>query len=56
MTLHIQLAPLISLLAGIGILILPRLLNHIAAGSRVKVVMGGIIHQNPSSPLTPGCG
>lgn len=38
MTLHVQLAPLISLLAGIGILILPRLLNYIVAG--YLIVMG----------------
>ncbi|MFL1404164.1 DUF3096 domain-containing protein [Marinobacter sp. M1N3S26] len=32
MTLHLELAPLISLAAGIGILIFPRLLNYIVAG------------------------
>ncbi|WP_328188940.1 DUF3096 domain-containing protein [Marinobacter sp. OP 3.4] len=32
MTLHLELAPLISLAAGIGILVFPRLLNYIVAG------------------------
>lgn len=32
MTLQIELAPLISLLSGIAILIFPRLLNYIVAG------------------------
>ena len=32
MTLHIELAPLISLVAGIGILMFPKLLNYIVAG------------------------
>lgn len=31
MTLHIELAPLISLAAGIGILVFPKLLNYIVA-------------------------
>ena len=31
MTFHIELAPLISLLAGILILVLPKLLNYIVA-------------------------
>ena len=31
MTFHIELAPLISLVAGIAILVLPRLLNYIVA-------------------------
>ena len=32
MTLHLELAPLISLAAGIGILVFPRLLKYIVAG------------------------
>ncbi|MCM0612405.1 DUF3096 domain-containing protein [Marinobacter sediminum] len=32
MTLHLELAPLISLAAGIGILVFPKLLNYIVAG------------------------
>ncbi len=32
MTLHLELAPLISIAAGIGILVFPRLLNYIVAG------------------------
>lgn len=32
MTLHIELAPLITLAAGIGILLFPKLLNYIVAG------------------------
>ncbi|MCW8908298.1 MAG: DUF3096 domain-containing protein [Sedimenticola sp.] len=31
MTLHLQLAPLLSILAGIAILVVPRLLNYIVA-------------------------
>lgn len=31
MTLHLQLAPLLSVLAGVAILIVPRLLNYIVA-------------------------
>jgi len=32
MTLHLQLTPVLSILAGIGILIFPKLLNYIVAG------------------------
>lgn len=31
MTFHIELAPLVSLAAGIGILVFPKLLNYIVA-------------------------
>jgi hypothetical protein len=42
MTLHIELAPLISLLAGIGILIFPRLLNYIVAGYLIVLGVLGL--------------
>jgi hypothetical protein len=40
MTLHIQLAPLISLAAGIGILLFPKLLNYIVA---VYLILIGVV-------------
>ncbi|MFZ0487096.1 MAG: DUF3096 domain-containing protein [Arenicellales bacterium] len=40
MTLHIQVAPLISLIAGIGILVFPKLLNYIVA---VYLIVLGIL-------------
>lgn len=42
MTLHLQLAPLISLVAGIGILIFPKLLNYIVAGYLILVGFLGL--------------
>jgi uncharacterized membrane protein YdbT with pleckstrin-like domain len=39
-TLHIQVAPLISLIAGIGILVFPKLLNYIVA---VYLIVLGIL-------------
>lgn len=38
MTLHLQLAPLISLAAGISILVFPKLLNYIVAA--YLIIMG----------------
>jgi hypothetical protein len=42
MTLHIQLAPLISLAAGIGILVFPKLLNYIVAGYLILLGVLGL--------------
>lgn len=42
MTLHLQLAPLISIAAGIGILIFPKLLNYIVAGYLIVVGVLGL--------------
>ncbi|MEX0606283.1 MAG: DUF3096 domain-containing protein [Marinobacter sp.] len=43
MTLHLELAPLISLGAGIAILVFPRLLNYIVAGYLIVVGVLGIL-------------
>lgn len=43
MTLHVELAPLISLGAGIGILIFPRLLNYIVAGYLIVLGVLGLM-------------
>jgi len=43
MTLHIQLAPLITLGAGIGILIFPKLLNYIVAGYLIVLGTLGLL-------------
>lgn len=43
MTLHIQLAPLISLAAGIGILVFPKLLNYIVAGYLILLGVLGLM-------------
>lgn len=43
MTLHIELVPLISLAAGVAILIRPRLLNYIVAGYLIAVGVIGLI-------------
>lgn len=37
MTLHLELAPVLALLAGIGILIKPKLLNYIVAGYLIAI-------------------
>lgn len=42
MTFHIQLAPLISLAAGIGILVFPKLLNYIVAGYLILLGVLGL--------------
>lgn len=43
MTLHVQLAPLISLGAGIGILVFPKLLNYIVAGYLIVLGILGML-------------
>lgn len=40
MTLHIELIPLISILAGILILVMPRLLNYVVA---IYLIVVGVI-------------
>ena len=41
MTLHLELAPLLSIVAGIGILVAPKLLNYIVAA---YLIVTGILH------------
>jgi hypothetical protein len=43
MTLHIELVPLISIAAGVAILVRPQLLNYIVAGYLIVVGILGII-------------
>ncbi len=43
MTLHIQLAPLISLAAGIAILVFPKLLNYIVAAYLIALGVLGLL-------------
>lgn len=45
MTFHLELAPLISLGAGIAILVFPKLLNYIVAGYLIVVGVLGILGQ-----------
>lgn len=42
MTLNLEIAPLISLLAGIAILIFPKLLNYIVAGYLIVLGVLGL--------------
>lgn len=41
MTLHIELAPVLSIVAGVGILVFPKLLNYIVAG---YLIVTGLLH------------
>lgn len=43
MTVQIQLVPLLSLAAGIGILVFPKLLNYIVAGYLILMGILGLI-------------
>ncbi|MFC4259458.1 DUF3096 domain-containing protein [Marinobacter lacisalsi] len=43
MTLHLELAPLISIAAGVGILVFPRLLNYIIAGYLIIFGVMGLL-------------
>ncbi len=43
MTIHLAFQPLIALLAGILILIVPRLLNYVVAGYLILVGVSGLI-------------
>lgn len=45
MTLHLELAPLISIAAGVGILVFPRLLNYIVAGYLIIFGVLGLLGQ-----------
>lgn len=40
MTLHLELIPIVSLIAGIGILVQPRLLNYIVA---IYLIVVGVV-------------
>ena len=40
MTLHIELVPILSIIAGIAILIVPRLLNYIVA---IYLILAGVL-------------
>ncbi len=43
MVVHLQLMPLLALVAGIAILIVPRLLNYIVAGYLILIGIIGLI-------------
>ena len=43
MTLHLEIAPLISIGAGIGILVFPKLLNYIVAGYLIALGVLGLL-------------
>ena len=42
MTLHLELVPVLSLVAGIAILIVPKLLNYIVAAYLILVGLAGL--------------
>lgn len=44
MTIHLELIPIISLGAGIAILIFPRLLNYIIAAYLIAAGVIGLVH------------
>ena len=44
MNIHVALAPIISLLAGILILVMPRLLNYIVAVYLIAIGIIGLLH------------
>ena len=50
MTIHIELIPLISIAAGVAILLVPRLLNYIVP-DRVHVLIGGRIVKSGGKEL-----
>jgi hypothetical protein len=43
MTLHIELEPVLALVAGIAVLVFPRLLNYIVAGYLILVGVSGLV-------------
>ena len=43
MTLHLEIAPLLSLIAGIAILVVPRLLNYIVAAYLIAIGILGLV-------------
>ena len=46
MTLHLAFTPVVSLVAGIAILLAPRLLNYIVAGYLILMGLSGIVATN----------
>lgn len=46
MTLHIAFTPLLSLVAGVAILVFPRLLNYIVAGYLIVAGVSGMLAIN----------
>jgi len=46
MTLHLAFTPVVSLVAGIAILLAPRLLNYIVAGYLILMGLSGIVAIN----------
>lgn len=46
MTLHLAFTPVVSLVAGIAILVAPRLLNYIVAAYLIVMGLSGIIAVN----------
>lgn len=46
MTIHAELVPIISLIAGIAILVVPRLLNYIVAIYLIVIGVIGILNLN----------
>jgi hypothetical protein len=44
MTIHIALQPILSLIAGIAILVVPRLLNYIVAGYLIVIGVTGLFN------------
>ncbi|MEE4380432.1 MAG: DUF3096 domain-containing protein [Pseudomonadales bacterium] len=43
MTLHVELEPVLALVAGIAVLVFPRLLNYIVAGYLILVGVSGLV-------------
>ena len=44
MTIHLALVPVLSLVAGLLILAMPRLLNYVVAGYLILVGLAGLVH------------
>lgn len=44
MTIHLELVPLLSLAAGITILVVPKILNYVVAAYLIAVGVLGLIH------------
>lgn len=44
MTLHFELVPLLSLAAGVAILVMPRILNYVVAFYLIAVGLIGLLH------------
>lgn len=44
MTLHLELEPLLALVAGIVILVVPRLLNYVVAGYLILIGLAGLLN------------